>query len=147
MTVSKGKPIQPLTSADVNGSADAPPTADNLIKVQNAVLMSNATVLGAVNEFRTGIDQRLTRKFGEVATQIGKLDEKVDGVCGQVNDLEEARRTTALLAEQANRIAVHADDVAVKHSLSTNARIAIIVGAFFSGCGVVLGLANFVAGK
>jgi hypothetical protein len=136
-----------------NAVGNGTPATPDLIKVQTAILLSNATVLGAVTEFRTGIDDRLTRKFGEITTQIGALDVKLDGVCLQVGDLEEARRLTAALAGQADKIAVAADVVAVKanaiavqHSLSTNQRMAIIVSAIAACGGVIIGLLNFLAG-
>lgn len=136
-----------------NKTGNGAPAIEDLIAVQTAILTSNSTVLGAVNEFRKGIDDRLTRKFGEVTIQIGDLDKKLDGVCLQVGDLEEARRLAEALAHQANKIAVRADAVAVQadavavqHTLSTNQRMAIVVSAIAACGGLVLGLLNYVSG-
>jgi outer membrane murein-binding lipoprotein Lpp len=126
----------PLTLENAVGNGQ-PATAD-IIKMQNAVLMSNATVLGAVNEFRVGIDGRLTRKFGEVTTQIGVLDTKIDGVQTQVGAIKSARDIEAAKAEQAakdeTRHAATAHDERQEqtakiadHILSTRWRVGIVV--------------------
>lgn len=135
----------PLTEDNAVGNG-TPATAD-LVRVQTAILTSNAVVLGAVTQFRTGMDKRLDRQFGETNAKINELAVQVDGVCNQVDALEEARRLAQALAAQANEHAKAADAVAVQHSLSTNQRMAIVVSAIAACGGVILGLLNFAVGK
>ena len=138
---------RPLPLTEDNAVGNGTPATADLVQVQTAILTSNAAVLGAVTQFRQGMDKRLDRQFGETNAKIGELAEQVDGVCSQVDALEEARRLAAALATHANERAKAADAVAVQHSLSSNQRMAIIVSAIAAVGGVVLGLLNFLVGK
>ena len=144
--------IEPLSLDNKIGNGS--PAPEDLIKVQAAILSSNASVLGAVTEFRRSVDQRLTRQFGEVTTQIGTVSGTLDGVVEEVRTIKNERREEAIRAEertgaarQANVIAVAADGVAVQHSLSKNQRMAVMVSAASAATAALLGFLNFVAGK
>ena len=154
-------PLLTLASKVGNGS----PAIEDLIAVQTAILTSNATVLGTVTEFRKGLDQRLDRQFGEVTLSVKVVEGKVDGMDGRLGSLEEERRKDAALAvqakgfasdnaTQAQATAADAKSTATErntdraqHALSKNQRMAILVSAVMGTCGVLLGVANFVAGK
>jgi hypothetical protein len=137
--------VVPLTRQNATGNGV--PSTEDLIQTQNAILRSNAAVLGAVSEFRKGMDQRLDRQFGEVNRQLGATNDKLDGVCKQVGDIEEARRLSEALAKQAANSAVAANAVAVQHSLSTNQRWAIVISAIAAVGGVAIGFLNFVTSR
>ena len=130
-----------------NKTGNGSPVMEDLIAVQTAILTSSAEVLGSVREFRKGMDQRLDRQFREVNGKISTLSVKVDGVCGQVADIEEARRLSEALAKQAAESANTANSIAVQHSLSANQRIGLLVGAFSAEVAALLGFLNFYAGK
>ena len=143
MTPRRNLPV-PLDASNATGNGVA--SSEDLIRTQNAILQSNAAVLGAVSEFRKGMDQRLDRQFGEVNGKITGLAAKVENVCGQVRDIEEARRLSEALAKQAARAAEVANAVAVQHTLSYNQRLAIVVAAIAGIGSLCLGVVNFVVG-
>lgn len=138
-------PPAPLTLENAVGNG-VPATPD-LIAVQTAILNSNAAVLGAVNEFRAGIDQRLDRQFGDLTASLVSVEGKVDGANARLGCLEEARRLDAALAANAKATATERNADRTAHALSTNQRAAIVVSAIAACGGVALGFLNFWAGK
>ena len=131
--------IEPLTLDNRVGNGS--PAMADLIRVQTAILTSNAALLGTVTEFRKGIDQRLTRQFGEVAKQIDGVGKQLDAVSAAVVVIKDERREEAIRAQErttnakaAAADAKDADAVAVQHTLSKNQRMAVMVAAV-SGCG------------
>lgn len=99
--------IEPL-SLD-NKVGDGVPAMEDLIQTQNAILQSNAAVLGAVQEFRTGIDGRLDRQLGQINDKVDGIDVKLETVCTQVDTIKVERRVEAALAvDRAKNEADHA---------------------------------------
>ncbi len=145
MTPRVARASQPLTLENAVGNGI--PATPDLIAVQTAILTSNAAVLGAVNEFRAGINQRLDRQFGEITASLSTVEGKVDGANTRLGCLEEARRLDAALAASAKTTATERNADRTAHALSTNQRMAIVVSAIAAVGGVLLGLLNFLAGK
>ena len=152
MTTRRNVPV-PLTPENATGNGV--PSTEDLIQTQNAILQSNAAVLGAVSEFRKGMDQRLNRQFGAIASDFGVIKGQLERVDGRIGCLEQARLTDAALAEQAKafRTAQHTDDVHVAdvdradaqaHVMSRNARAAVFVAAC-TGTGALLLSPGFAA--
>jgi hypothetical protein len=126
--------IEPLTLANKVGNGT--PLMGDLIRVQSAVLASNAAVMGAVMELRKGVDQRLDREFADSRALIGTISTKLNGVCDEVVTIKNERRLADALAMERTSIAKQADAVAVQHSLSRNQRLGVMVAAV-SGCGAL----------
>ena len=127
---------RPLTLDNKVGNGA--PAMDDLIRTQNAILASNATVLGAVTQFREDIGGRLDRQFGETASSLYVVEGKVDGLNARLGCIEEARRTDAALAAQAKGTATERNADRVAHALSTNQRMAITVAAISGVGGLIL---------
>ena len=81
---------RPLAVTPGNGAS--PASTRELVQTQNAILKSNDSVLGAVNQFR----EDLTDRIGRIATQV-------DGVCTQVDTIKTERRVEAALAVERTR--------------------------------------------
>ena len=141
-------PRKPALLTIDNKVGNGSPAIEDLIAVQTAILKSNAIVLGTVKEFRTGIDQRLTRQFGEIGGDLQFVKGQLEKVDGRISKIEQARHEEASLTQQAkefsvnqHKIDVHVADVdradAQAHLLSKNQRYAILVAAC-TGTGALL---------
>jgi hypothetical protein len=153
-------PVRRLTRQNATGNGA--PSVDDLVKAQTAILLSNANVLGAVNQMQTDIGGRLDRQFGDVAQSLTVVEVKVDGLDTRLGCIEEARRTDAALAVQAKSTAAErnaeAKDAAVEakgtaadnnadrqaHTMSRNQRWAIVVAAISGVGGLALGLVTLL---
>lgn len=159
--------VKPLAVTPGNGTG--PASTSQLVQTQNAILTSNATVLGAVTQMQTDIGQRLDRQFGETAASIQIVEGKVDGLDDRLGCLETARRDEALLAAERADVAAkaetsHAAKAAIEradakdtatsnnadraaHSLSRNQRMAITVAAVSAAATLLLssGFAGLIA--
>ena len=155
--------VKPLTVTPGNGVT--PASTKELVQTQNAILLSNAGVLGAVTQMQTDIGKRLDRQFGDTAESLQIVEGKVDGLDGRLGSIEESRRTDAALAvqakgfaadnaTQAKETAADAKTTATErntdraaHALSRNQRLAIIVTACVSCASLAvtlfLGLLNY----
>ena len=94
-----------------------------------------AELLGAVNAMRTEMDRRL----GGIAVSVDRLDAKLDGVCDQVEAIEQSRQVEAALARQRN-------ETALSHTLDWRWRIGIAVAAAGGLGGFVLAIVNLIGG-
>ena len=93
--------VKPLTITPGNGTG--PASTRDLVQTQNAILKSNDSVLGAVNQFR----EDLTERIGRMAVQL-------DGVCVEVSTIKTERRVEAALAvERATNAEKAAKDATV----------------------------------
>jgi hypothetical protein len=93
--------VKPLTITPGNGTG--PASTRDLVQTQNAILKSNDSVLGAVNQFR----EDLTERIGRMAVQL-------DGVCVEVSTIKTERRVEA--ATNAEKAAKDATVAEGKHA-------------------------------
>ena len=126
--------LQPLSEDNKVGNGS--PVMADLIRVQSAILKSNAATLGAVGQFQKDIGGRLDRQFGEVAQSLQTVEGKVDDSIARLGCIEEARRLDAALAAQAKVVATERNVDRAAHALSYNQRLAITVAAI-SGVGAL----------
>jgi hypothetical protein len=118
------------------------------VTVQTAILHSNAAVLGAVNEFRAGMDQRLDRQFGEVREKFALLGKQVDGVCETVGGIVTDRAIEAALAKRTRELDAQSEEARNEHVLSERWRVGIVLAATTGLGALLLNLFNvFVIGK
>jgi hypothetical protein len=122
--------VRPLSRATATGNGV--PSTEDLIQTQNAILQSNASVLGAVKQMRDDVGERL-----------GKIDGKLDGVCADVASITEARAIESAIAGERDKTAVASAKVAESHVLSTRWRATLALAAT-TGLGSLL-IQMFVA--
>jgi hypothetical protein len=91
--------IRPLRVTPGNGTS--PASTRELVQTQDAILLSNATVLGAVTQFQEDLTGR-----------IGRMADTLDGVCVEVTDIKTERRVEAALAAERAKVAKTAAEAA-----------------------------------
>ena len=159
--------VKPLAVTPGNGTS--PASTRELVQTQNAILLSNAGVLGAVTQMQGDIGGRLDRQFGDMSLALKGVEGKVDGLDTRLGSIEVARHDEALIAAEhakeatkdetdhaakASQERADAKDVTaannadrVAHSLSRNQRLAITVAAGSAAATLLLspGFAGLVA--